>query len=186
MLFGEHHSSLSLSARQSSRVLCGGCSPPAPSRKREGKTKEKNSFTLCAASTYDLKRRCLFQAWQDFSVAAHGVLQLSFGAGAQQPGRAWCGHTVSAVGTARTPSGTQLCRCGHSTASAVAPIGACRFSSAACSGKMTVCQIVGSSNLSWREDPNEAISPRQSNSPQTKNISLPATGNLWSPTDLVL
>lgn len=91
MLFGEHYSSLSLSARQSSRVLCGGCSPPASSRKREGKTKDKNSFTLCAASTYSTKRRCFFQAWHDSLVAAHGVLQLSFGAGALQAGRARCG-----------------------------------------------------------------------------------------------
>lgn len=59
MLFGEHHSS-SLSARQSSRVLCGSCNPPASSGKREG------SFTLCAASTYSMKRRCLFLMWHDF------------------------------------------------------------------------------------------------------------------------
>lgn len=83
MLFGEHRSS-SLSSRQSSRVLCGSCNPPASSRKREG------SFTLCAASAYSMKRRCLFQTWHDFLVATHGVLQLSFGAGALQPGRAWC------------------------------------------------------------------------------------------------
>lgn len=80
MLFGEHCSSSSLSARQSSRVLHEGCSPPASSRKREGKTKEKNGFTLCAASTCGMKRR-----WHDFLLATCGVAELwswgTFGAG---------------------------------------------------------------------------------------------------------
>lgn len=95
------------------------------------------------------------------------------------------GHTVSAVEAARTPSGTQLCRRGHSTAPAVSPVAACRFSSAVCSDKMSVCQRVWSSSL-MGEDPDEAISPRQSNSPQTRNVSFPATGNEWSPMVLVL
>lgn len=106
MPFGEPHSSSSLSARQSSRVLHEGCSPSASSRKRKAKTKEKNSFTLCVLHLQHEEEMSLPRVAY-FLVSTHGVLQLSFGAGALQPGRArceWkalvsvCGDGISSVG----------------------------------------------------------------------------------------